>query len=149
MKGEPSAGIQKKIGRKVLVGLLLAAVAFAAYSVLSRFAHSRRAKPVDRSRVRIEVVNGSGVNRVGRRATNHLRGLGFDVRDISDTIAVFEKTEIVEHTDRRGRNGREVARALKFRGEVRELIDSTLFKDVTVIVGKNYRRFIPDTGLVF
>lgn len=139
----------KRIGRKIVFGLLVVAVGFATYSVVRRLSPKRVHKPIDRGSIQIQVLNGSGVDKQGKRAANFLRSLGFDVLEFRDATGLFDKTRIYEHTDKERRNGREVARALKYRDRVGLELDSLLYLDVTVIVGKDYKRFFPDTGLVF
>lgn len=139
----------KRIGRRILFGLLVAALGFAFYSVGKRFAPKKTARPVDRGSIRIQVLNGSGMDRQGKRAATVLRSFGFDVWEIKDATQLFDKTAIYEHSDQGCRNGREVARALRFRDKVGLELDSLLFLDVTVIIGKDYKRFFPDTGQVF
>jgi hypothetical protein len=139
----------KRIGRKILFLLLIGAVGVAVFSVVHRFAHKKTAKPIERGSIRIQVLNGSGVDREGKRAANFLRGLGFDVWDIKDATQLFDKTKILEHTDKNRLHGLEVARVLKCREKVGIELDSLLYLDVTVIVGKDYKRFFPDTGQVF
>ncbi len=139
----------KRIGRKILLGLLIAAVGFAVYSVVKRFSPKKAAPPIDRGSIRIQVLNGSGFDKEGKRAANLLRSFGFDVWEIKDATQLFDKTKLYEHTDKQLRNGREVARALRYRDKVGLELDSLLYLDVTVIVGKDYKKFFPDTGQVF
>ncbi len=88
-------------------------------------------------RVRVEILNGAGVDRLARRATERLRELGFDVvyygnaaefdRDTSVAIARLESIE----------PARRVADALGLRRVSHEQ-DRNLYLDVTVILGRDW-----------
>ena len=101
---------------------------------------------MDRSKIRVRVFNGSGVKYQGRRTAMYLRSLGFDVWDIHDTTEGFKNTLIMEHTTPDLIYAKEIARAVHYKEKVIKDIDSLLYIDVTVIVGKNYKKFFPDTG---
>ncbi len=88
-------------------------------------------------RIRVEVLNGAGVDELARQATERLRRRGFDVvyygnapefgRDTSEAIA---RLGIVEPA-------RRVADALRLR-KVSHRPDKNLFLDVTVILGSDW-----------
>jgi len=87
--------------------------------------------------IRVEVINGAGVRRLARRATEHLRELGFDVvyygnaeqfdRDSSVAIA---RTDSIEPA-------RRVADALGVL-RVERRVDHNLFLDVSLILGRDW-----------
>ena len=88
-------------------------------------------------RIRVEVLNGAGVDELARQATERLRRRGFDVvyygnapefgRDTSEAIARLGAIE----------PARRVADALRLR-KVSHLPDQNLFLDVTVILGSDW-----------
>ncbi|UCC82943.1 MAG: LytR C-terminal domain-containing protein [Gemmatimonadota bacterium] len=90
-------------------------------------------------RIRVEVLNGAGVDRLAVRATERLRELDFDVvyygnlpsfgRDSSVVIARLDDVEPARH----------VADALGLRHVVHEP-DRNLYLDVTVILGSDWGR---------
>lgn len=90
--------------------------------------------PEARARIRVDVRNGSGVPGAAGRMTGFLRDAGFDVVDFGNADRFdHERTVVVDRVgdDRRVR---EVAAAL--RGvPIRTEIDSTLYLDVTVVIG--------------
>lgn len=92
--------------------------------------------PVERARIRVEVRNGSGIPGAAADVTAYLRGAGFDVVDFGNA----EEFDVTRTTviDRVGvpERAREVAAAL--RGvPIRSGPDSTLYLDVTVLVGRD------------
>ncbi|MGD8700470.1 MAG: LytR C-terminal domain-containing protein [Gemmatimonadales bacterium] len=92
---------------------------------------------VDGHRIRVEVLNGAGVDRLASRATERLRELGFDVvyygnaddfgRDTSVAIARLDSVE----------PARRAADALGLQ-RVEHRPDRNLYLDVTVILGKDW-----------
>ncbi len=88
-------------------------------------------------RIRVEVLNGAGVDGLARRATERLRALGFDVvyygnadRFDHDTSAAIARIDSVEPA-------RRVAEALGLR-KVGHEPDRSLYLDVTVILGRDW-----------
>ncbi len=88
-------------------------------------------------RIRVEVLNGAGVNRLARRATERLRELDFDVvyygdaeRFGRDTSVVIARVDAIEPA-------RRVADALGL-GTVLQRPDRNLYLDVTVILGTDW-----------
>jgi hypothetical protein len=88
-------------------------------------------------RIRVEVLNGAGVDRMASRATERLRDLGFDVvyygnadefdRDTSVAIGRIDSVE----------PARRVADALGLHRVLRQP-DQNLYLDVTVILGSDW-----------
>lgn len=130
-----------------LKGLVLALV----FAVLGAFTASlwlevRRETPsaakstpgiVDGRRIRVEVLNGAGIDRLATRATERLRKLGFDVvyygnaDDFSqDTSVAIARLESVEPA-------RRAADALDLH-RVEHRPDRNLYLDVTVILGADW-----------
>lgn len=88
-------------------------------------------------RIRVEVLNGAGIDQLARTATERLRGLGFDVvyygnaeRFDRDTSVAIARVENVEPA-------RRVADALGLR-KVAQQPDRNLYLDVTVILGSDW-----------
>lgn len=106
--------------------------------------------PSERARIRVEVLNGSGVAGAASRMTTYLRDRGFDVVDFGNADRFdHERTVVI---DRIGdpRRAREVAATL--RGvPIRTEPDSTLYLDVTVVIGDDLEDVLrperaPDAG---
>jgi hypothetical protein len=92
--------------------------------------------PVERARIRVEVRNGSGIPGAAADVTEYLRQAGFDVVDFGNAEEFDQPQTVV--IDRVGVPGpaREVAAVL--RGvPIRSGVDTTLYLDVTVLVGRD------------
>jgi hypothetical protein len=89
------------------------------------------------SRIRVEVLNGSGKPGLARAGTLALREKGFDVVDWGNARTQSEEISVV--LDRVGRldSARQVAEALGIL-LVESEPDSTLFLDVTVRLGRDW-----------
>lgn len=88
-------------------------------------------------RVRVEVLNGGGVDGLAREATGFLRDRGFDVVEVGNWVSFDEdSTFVVARTDDLAA-ARRVADAMGV-GEVRAEPDPNLFADVSVVLGRDW-----------
>lgn len=97
--------------------------------------------PAERTRIRVQVLNGSGEPGAAARMTDYLRDRGYDVVEFGNADS-FGRTRTVV-IDRVGnvRPAREVASSL--RGvPIQSEPDSTLILDVTVVVGSDAERIL-------
>jgi hypothetical protein len=88
-------------------------------------------------RIRVEVLNASSVQGLARRATFYLRDRGFDVVESGNSAEKHDSTIVLD----RSHNpewARLVANAMGG-APVAEAPDSTLYVDVTVLVGPSWR----------
>ncbi|CAN5243993.1 hypothetical protein BH18GEM1_BH18GEM1_07300 [soil metagenome] len=94
----------------------------------------REPPPVARARIRIEVRNGSGVRGAAERTTALLRREGFDVVDFGNAERFdYDHTVVI---DRSGKTGFASEVAVALQGvPIRTAPDSTLYLDVTVLIG--------------
>lgn len=91
---------------------------------------------VDRSRIRVEVKNGSGIEGAAGRMTEYLRAQGFDVVEFGNAERFDHPRTFVVGGGEQARLAREVAAAL--RGvplEAADSLDPSI--DVTVVVGRD------------
>lgn len=88
----------------------------------------------ERARIRVEVKNGSGIPGAAERTTDFLRERGFDVVDFGNAERFGHERTLVIDRSRAPSRAREVAAALQG-VPIRTDPDSTLFLDVTVVVG--------------
>ncbi len=91
-----------------------------------------------RRRIRVEVLNGAGDVGAAARVTDALREAGFDVKTYGNAGRYDHEQTLV--LDRSGRPGAAGAVAAALGGaEVEERLDSELYLDATVILGKDWR----------
>jgi len=106
-------------------------------------AADRGAVPRPAERVRVEVLNASGVPGLARRGTEALRDGGFDVVSYGNAPGFAPDTSLV--LDRVGRMelARSVADALLI-PRVHARPDSNVYVDVTVVLGRDWAAENPD-----
>lgn len=96
--------------------------------------------------LRVEVLNGCGVDDLALIVSDELRKMGFDVVEIGDAESYdFEKTVIIDRTDPKLRNARRLGRIIGCSCLGKD-IDSLLYIDVTVLLGKDYLRYFPEVA---
>ncbi len=101
------------------------------------------------SNMRVEVLNGCGVNRLGIKAANTLRKRGFNVVKIGDTLRDdFEETVVLERSDENMKNAKYFANQIGCKNIGKD-IDAALFLEITIIIGKDYRKVFPDAEKEF
>ena len=89
-----------------------------------------------RARIRVQVRNGSGIPGAAAQVTEYLREAGFDVVDFGNAEGFDEPRTVV--IDRVGDRGRALEVAAALRGvPIRSEVDTTLYLDVTVLVGRD------------
>jgi acetylornithine deacetylase/succinyl-diaminopimelate desuccinylase-like protein len=132
-----------------LAVIMLAAVCLLiAGSLWLRHREAERARlGLLKRQIRIEVLNGTEVERLGQKVADRLRKAGFDVVEVDNAEdRGFPETVVVDRADNRAANARLVARELECRNVIPQL-EPTLLLEVTVIVGQDYvkekkRRFL-------
>ena len=144
-KKKPEKG--SRLGAALVV-LVVVLVMFFAVSFVYRLA---REIPEPRSEsvpagIRVEVLNGSGRNRVARKVATVLREKGFDVVNIDNAESSdFAKTVVVDRVSGDMRYARLLARIIGC-GEVVAQPDPSLFLEVTVIVGGDWANLFPEAA---
>jgi hypothetical protein len=136
-----------KLRRIVIFALLLVLLPAGIYATVAHGGDAREtlhgveADPDSRApekvRIRVEVLNASSVQGLARRATFYLRDRGFDVVE-SGTAAEKHDSTIVLDRSRNPEWARLVANAMGG-APVAEAPDSTLYVDVTVLIGPSWR----------
>lgn len=125
-----------------LLGILALGMLFSGY----RAYQERRARELlDRinARIRVEVLNGTEIPRLGLAVARFLRKQGFDVVYIGNADTTTEITRIVERASPDLRHARALARKLRC-GKLTGALDPDRLLEVSLIVGKDYRRCFPD-----
>ncbi len=101
------------------------------------------------SNLRVEVLNGCGVNRLAIKVTEILREKGFNVVKIGDIKnEYFEESVVIERADENMENGKYFARRIKCKNIGKD-VDPALYLDVTLIIGADYKKLFPDVEKKF
>lgn len=133
-----------KIGRWILLALVLTGAGFFAWkrygrevipSLAYRAATTESMVPAG-VRIKVEVLNGTRVRGLARRATMYLRDRGFDVVEMGTSSEQRGRTIVLDRSNH-PEWAKLVAEALGAQVESRP--DSTRFLDVTVVLGDDWR----------
>lgn len=151
--------------RLLLIILLIIVLAGAGFVVVKRYKLFKPAPPplVDRTAIRIEIINCSGIDKQGNRTQDFLRSVGFDVYEVRSGKRILDKTTIIERIDPNLKNASAVRDAMvylkknrylpivtkKIYPETQKDLDSLLYLDVTVILGKDCDKFLPKIQILF
>ncbi len=101
------------------------------------------------SDLRIEVLNGCGVERLAVRVTDVLREQGFNVVSIGSTRCdSFPESVVIDRVSDTMEKARYMARRIGCRNVGKD-IDPALYVDVTLIVGRDYLKLFPDVEKKF
>ncbi len=101
------------------------------------------------SNMRVEVLNGCGVNRLAIRVSELLRKKGFNVVNIGDIEdKVFSETVVIERARSDNANANYFAKRIKCKNIGCD-VDSALYIDVTLIIGEDYQKLFPDVETRF
>jgi len=99
-------------------------------------------RPVDYHQIKIEVLNGCGVNNLARNTTRYLRENGFDVTFYGNARDRIKNTVIVDKLYEKEKWARIVGRALDV--DIYTVnIDSTRCVNVIIILGMDYDSVLP------
>jgi hypothetical protein len=133
-----------KIGRWILLGLVLAGAGYYAWrryrptevpkTAVAEFAPD--AKAPQGVRIKVEVLNATSTKGLARKATTYLRDRGFDVVLIGTSKDQREKSLVLDRSQH-AEWAKLVAAA--FGAAVQEKPDSARYLDVTVLVGSDWR----------
>lgn len=136
-------------GRVTIYILIVVLAAFLVSFVLMLTRTDPEAVYRKNNNIRVEVLNGCGVNRLAVKVTNVLRKQGFNVVKIGNTEApTFAETVVIERNDESKRNAEYLAKQIGVKN-VGSDIDPALYLEVTVVVGKDYREIFPDVEKEF
>jgi hypothetical protein len=94
---------------------------------------------------RVEVLNASGRAGLARAATDRLRGAGFDVVYFGNASREAGDSSVVVARVAADAVARAAARQLGI-ARVRTDVDTALFLDATIIIGRDWAAAVPDAG---
>uniref|UniRef100_A0A7V0Z3M7 LytR family transcriptional regulator n=1 Tax=candidate division WOR-3 bacterium TaxID=2052148 RepID=A0A7V0Z3M7_UNCW3 len=132
-----------KSGRIGLIILIILIFMFGASVIYMRTREDPEAVFKKNSNIRVEVLNGCGVNRLAIKVSDILREKGFNVVKIGDTDKNYLETVVVERADTNMTNGKYFARRIGCKNIGKD-VDPALYIDVTIIIGEDYKKLFPD-----
>uniref|UniRef100_A0A7C4XAW4 LytR family transcriptional regulator n=1 Tax=candidate division WOR-3 bacterium TaxID=2052148 RepID=A0A7C4XAW4_UNCW3 len=141
--------MKKNSGRIELVILFILLFLFGASVIYMRTKEDPQKIYKKNSNMRIEVLNGCGVNRLAIKVTEILREKGFNVVKIGDLKdKVFTETVVIEREREDNANARYFAKRIHCKN-IGSDIDPALYLDVTLIIGADYKKLFPDVEKKF
>ena len=96
------------------------------------------------SRVRVEVLNGSGKSGLARQATDRLRDAGYDVVFLGNARSAATTSRVIDRVGKR-EIAEKVASALQI-GSIETAVDTSRYLEVTVILGADWPNTAPGTA---
>jgi hypothetical protein len=103
--------------------------------------------PVQYKKIKIEVLNGCGIQDLARVTTDYLRKKGFDVINYANAAEEQKRTVIIDRLSPEKRWAKIVADALEVK-LTSAIIDSSLCVHVLVLLGKDYDEVMPKRILI-
>jgi hypothetical protein len=101
------------------------------------------------SNLRVEVLNGCGVNRLALKVTDLLREQGFNVVSIGATRSdSFPESVVLERADDGMENARYFAKRIGCKNVGKD-VDPALYFDITLIIGRDYQKIFPNVEKKF
>jgi hypothetical protein len=97
--------------------------------------------PVQYKNIKIEVLNGCGVQNLARVTTDYLRGKGFDVINYGNAAEEQQRTVVIDRLSPEKRWANIVAKTLDVK-LTSAVVDSSLCVHVLVLLGKDYDEFM-------
>lgn len=98
--------------------------------------------PVQYKNIKIEVLNGCGVQDLARVTTDYLRKKGFDVINYANAAEEQQRTVVIDRLSPEKKWAKIVAKALDL-NLTSAIIDSSLCIHVLVLLGKDYDEVMP------
>jgi len=98
--------------------------------------------PVQYKNIKIEVLNGCGVQDLARVTTDYLRKKGFDVINYANAAEEQKRTVVIDRLSPEKKWAKIVAKALEVK-LTSAIIDSSLCVHVLVLLGKDYDEVMP------
>jgi uncharacterized protein YebE (UPF0316 family) len=100
------------------------------------------ANPVQYRKIKIEILNGCGVQDLARVTTDYLREKGFDVINYANAAEEQKKTVVIDRLSPEEKWAKIVASVLDI-DLTSAIVDSSLCVHVLVLLGKDYEEIMP------
>jgi hypothetical protein len=120
------------------IASLFVLIVFCAVSVALRVGPQTLSRP--KQPIRIELLNGSGRSGLAGELASYLRDGGFDVLEVSNADRADYRATLVVNRTEATEPGKVVAEYLGTRHVIQQISSQEMI-DVTVIVGRDARRF--------
>jgi len=99
--------------------------------------------------MRVEVLNGCGVDRLAIKVTNILRKKGFNIVEVRDARTQdYEETVVMERSNENMVNANYFAKQIGCRNIDKD-IDPALYFEITLIIGQDYKKIFADVEKEF
>ncbi|HEV8128266.1 MAG TPA: LytR C-terminal domain-containing protein [Candidatus Eisenbacteria bacterium] len=134
----PKKSRSESPGLDFSIASLFVLLVFCAVSVALRVGPQTLSKP--KQPIRIELLNGSGRAGLAGELASYLRDGGFDVLEVSNADRSDYRATLVVNRTEATEPGRVVAEYLGTRHVIQQISSQEMI-DVTVIVGRDARRF--------
>jgi hypothetical protein len=136
-----------KAGLYILIGILLL------FSLSVVVVRQSRGSPEDalrkNSQLRVEVLNGCGIERLALKVTDILREQGFNVVRIGNTGGeVHQETIVIERSSEAMEHAQYFSRRIGCANTGKD-VDPALYVDITLILGQDYQKLFPDVAKKF
>jgi len=100
------------------------------------------ANPVQYKKIKIEILNGCGVQDLALVTTDYLREKGFDVINYANAAEEQKKTVVIDRLSTEEKWAKIVASALDI-DLTSAMVDSSLCVHVLILLGKDYEKVMP------
>lgn len=139
----------------VILILLIIGVVIAIFSISYRFYKPKNLINADFSKIRVEIINCSGIEKQAQKTQDFLRNYGFDVYELRTGKQIIDQTTVIERVNPQLSNAMAVATVMSYQKklgflpisrkvlpEIQKDIDSLLYIDVTIVLGRDAEKFI-------
>lgn len=146
----PDTKSKRKTSGKVVLYVLILLLTFFLISMVIMFTKEDPEEIYKKnSSIRVEVLNGCGVDRLAIRIANMLRKSGFNVVKIGNASHDdFEETVVIERSNENMDNANYFAKRIGCKNIGKD-IDPALYIEITLIIGKDYEKIFPDVEKEF
>lgn len=150
MSDKPRNKIRQAHTGKIIIYVLIVLLGI---FLVSLFLMITKADPLEiykkNANMRVEVLNGCGVDRLAIKVTNILRKKGFNVVQIGNTKNQdFEETVVMERSDENMVNANYFAKQIGCRNIDKD-VDPALYIEITLIIGQDYKEIFPNVEKEF
>lgn len=145
MSDKPSTKIRQAHTGKIIIYVLIVLLGIFLVSLVLMLTKTDPQEIYKKNaNMRVEVLNGCGVNRLAIKVTNILRKKGFNVVQVGNTKKQdFEETVVMERSDENMVNANYFAKQIGCQNIDKD-VDPALYIEITLIIGQDYKRIFAD-----